>query len=1056
MTNKKGIRVAQISDTHIRNLKYHEEYRIVFQNIYEQLERDHPDIIVHCGDLAHTKTQLSPEYFALAADFLSSLADIAPLYVIAGNHDGNLKNGSRLDAITPIVEALNHPQIHFLLNSGETKVNDDLCLNVLSVFDRDNWVPPTDSSKVNVALYHGSIKGSKVGSDWALENGEDDVSIFAGFDYAMLGDIHRMQFLDNECRVAYCGSTVQQNFGESLLKGYLLWDIRGKDNHSVEKRFFMSPRPFFTVEINQDGTLPKADVPKNARLRLVSNYNLPLAKLRRACDYARTKWGAYTVNFVNKAGYSDGGLSVDGSENRVINMRDPNTQEDYIRRFLSDKEATDDVLDRVVELNNNYNKQLEQSEEISRNIIWKLKKMKWNNLFNYGEGNEINFANLNGLVGIFGKNYSGKSSIIDAALFGMFNTTSKSERKNVHLINQNKEKARIQLEIEVGNDSYKITRTLESYEKKSKGALTREARTDLDFTKYALGTMAESENGTTRSGTDSNIRKTFGSFEDFMITSMSSQTDSFGFINEGSTKRKEILAKFLDLQIFEAKHKLAKKESSELKGIIKHLGAVDWNKKLVHNTEALQEILEEIDEQGDRCNTLTERCEELKQEISIVEDQISSVGEEWIDISLLLQDLQSKQEGMYEIISGLESVKLEIEDNIINTHTLEAMNQEIKIEEMREKLETINTLSGELQQANYDLKSVKTKMKSFEKKINLLHDHEYDPDCEYCNDNSFVKDAMQARQSLPALKRKEAQLKSLIDSKRTMIRGIDEGVVKLTISSYESNERNIEKSKTQAMALESKVDSLKSQRSLLMSEISAIQAKRSHYYDNQEAYDNHDSLRRDLTAMQKMLKDRQAGIKICDKKVMGLRTEEGTTMQLIRESQEKLDEIQKYERDYIAYDLFIQAMHPNGVSYQVIKSMLSIINSEISSILNTIVGFEVFFDNVGDKLEIYIKHPKYDPRPLSMGSGAEKTLASMAIRLALISITNLPKSTIMIMDEPATALDEEHMDGFIRLLQMIKSQFKTVIIISHLEVLKDVVDMTIDIQKKDGYAHVQI
>ena len=77
----------------------------------------------------------------------------------------------------------------------------------------------------------------------------------------------------------------------------------------------------------------------------------------------------------------------------------------------------------------------------------------------------------------------------------------------------------------------------------------------------------------------------------------------------------------------------------------------------------------------------------------------------------------------------------------------------------------------------------------------------------------------------------------------------------------------------------------------------------------------------------------------------------------------------------------VQAMHANGVSYQVIKSMLPIINSEISSILSTLVNFEVFFDNVGDKLEIYIKHPKYDPRPLSMGSGAEKTIASMAIRL---------------------------------------------------------------------------
>ena len=98
----------------------------------------------------------------------------------------------------------------------------------------------------------------------------------------------------------------------------------------------------------------------------------------------------------------------------------------------------------------------------------------------------------------------------------------------------------------------------------------------------------------------------------------------------------------------------------------------------------------------------------------------------------------------------------------------------------------------------------------------------------------------------------------------------------------------------------------------------------------------------------------------------------------------------------------------------------------------------------------------YDPRPLSMGSGAEKTLASMAIRLGLISITNLPKSELFILDEPATALDQEHMEGFIRLLDMIKNQFKTVLLISHLDTLKDVVDMTIDIQKFKGYARVNL
>ena len=146
--------------------------------------------------------------------------------------------------------------------------------------------------------------------------------------------------------------------------------------------------------------------------------------------------------------------------------------------------------------------------------------MKWNNLFNYGENNEIDFDKLNGLVGIFGKNYSGKSSIIDAALFGLFNTTSKGERKNVHIVNQNREKAKCQLEIGVGDDTYKITRNLEIYKKNSRGKETKEVKTELDFTRYALGNHPESKNGTTRNETDEIIRKTFGNYSDFMITSM--------------------------------------------------------------------------------------------------------------------------------------------------------------------------------------------------------------------------------------------------------------------------------------------------------------------------------------------------------------------------------------------------------------------------------------------------------------------------------------------------------------------------------------------------------
>ena len=89
-----------------------------------------------------------------------------------------------------------------------------------------------------------------------------------------------------------------------------------------------------------------------------------------------------------------------------------------------------------------------------------------------------------------------------------------------------------------------------------------------------------------------------------------------------------------------------------------------------------------------------------------------------------------------------------------------------------------------------------------------------------------------------------------------------------------------------------------------------------------------------------------------------------------------------------------------------------------------------------------------------MGSGSEKSMASMAIRLSLLTVSSLPKGDLFILDEPGTDLDEENMEGFVRILDLIKSYFKTVILISHLDSLKDCVDQQITIENKNGFAFV--
>jgi DNA repair exonuclease SbcCD ATPase subunit len=180
----------------------------------------------------------------------------------------------------------------------------------------------------------------------------------------------------------------------------------------------------------------------------------------------------------------------------------------------------------------------------------------------------------------------------------------------------------------------------------------------------------------------------------------------------------------------------------------------------------------------------------------------------------------------------------------------------------------------------------------------------------------------------------------------------------------------------------------------------------------------------------------------------------GSLEQKVISLQEKKAELLNIREEYTAYDLFMRCTHSNGIAYDIIKKRLPVINEEIAKIISNVVDFEVFFQESGRKLDVFIKHPRHEPRPIEMGSGAEKTIAAMGIRLALLSISNLPKGNVFILDEPGTALDAENMEGFIRILQLIKMYFKTVILISHVDSLKDIVDMEITIDKVGGYARV--
>ena len=1047
-------KILHISDVHIRKLRYHFEYREVFKQLYEKAREEKPDIIVNTGDTFHTKLDMSPEAFVLMAELFTNLADIAPYHMLAGNHDMNCKNLYRMDAITPVVDSLNHPNIHYHKYSAVVPVSEDIDLHILSIVDPENWENlEKNEDKINVALYHGSISGVKTDAGWVMEHGDLNIESLRGYDYGLLGDIHKTnQIVDTEGKVRYPGSLIQQNQGETNDKGFLVWNIEDKDTFEVEHISLTNPKPFVTIELTPKGRMPKGTkVPPTARLRLVSNNNLPLDVMRKAVSVAKHRFKPESITFLNRAAGERGTVEI-GTGFKVENLRDKGVQESLIREYLKDYEPTEDTLKRVFELNRKYNSKIEETEEVARNVNWNINRFEWDNLFNYGEDNVLDFTNLHGIVGIFGKNWSGKSSIIDGLLYTMFNTTSKNERKNYNIINQHKKSCRGTAELQVGDKTFTIERTSEKYVKKLKGVVTNEARTDLVFEgSDPCSTELTSLNGTTRNETDANIRKRFGTVEDFLLTSMSSQLDSLSFIKEGSTRRKEILAKFLDLEIFERKFKLAHEDSAELKGVLRRMGEVNYDNEIAIAEVRRDEAQSELDKEVIKCDEARQRLADLKLEHTEIERQIDSIPAERLDIKKLLEARTSLEKRIENTNINIIELKQEIVGYNNQLKECDDFLTTIDIEDLLEQKKQYDHYKILYDDTINRARLLDNDYKSMSKKLGLLEDIPCGNKFQACK---FIRDANIASAELPQLEAVIIQKIEEAKSYKEKYVSVDSVEMIELIERYnriviKKNNLEIEKrdNKVSIEKLYAKIRSYKD-------DLSETEEKIDLYEDKKELIQNIENLLVEGDKAKKNVDITTQSITEYEEDINQHHRLIGSLEQGVEALKTNKAEYDNVREEFAAYDLFMRCTHSNGISYDIIKKRLPVINEEIAKIISNVVDFEVFFQENGRKLDVFIKHPKHEPRPIEMGSGAEKTIAAMGIRLALLSVSSLPKGNIFILDEPGTALDAENMEGFIRILQIVKMYFKTVILISHVDSLKDIVDVEITIDKKDGFARV--
>ena len=129
-----------------------------------------------------------------------------------------------------------------------------------------------------------------------------------------------------------------------------------------------------------------------------------------------------------------------------------------------------------------------------------------------------------------------------------------------------------------------------------------------------------------------------------------------------------------------------------------------------------------------------------------------------------------------------------------------------------------------------------------------------------------------------------------------------------------------------------------------------------------------------------------------------------------------------------------------------ISNQLPLINQEISNILHGTCDFTVTLElkEESNNIELYIDYGD-SRRKIETGSGMEKSISSLALRVALLNISSLSKTNMFIIDEGFGVLDENSLEACNRFLISLKRFFKNIILISHIDSVKDTVDNLLEI-----------
>ena len=1044
------LHIAHLADAHIRSLSRHDEVKIVINELTRQLREQCVDHIFIGGDIFHTKTQgISPEVIDILSWWFEVLAEVAPVHIILGNHDFNIVNKERHDVISAVVNLLHNPRVHLYKRSGVYEFAPGYNWCVFSIYDEENWlnVQPVKGA-FNIATYHGQVSGAKTEADWLIEGGIA-VEHFKDYDLAFLGDIHAMQFLatKNTKRgempwIGYPGSLLQNTYAESIDHGYLIWDIETHDDWSVRFCALPNPKPYVTIDWHDDIGLAAATAqqyPKGSRFRVKSIQHISQNDVQELTTQLQLL-DATEVTFKVEQQVNRAELLTSEQVLHHDDLRNPDVLLRLIRSYLNTNHK-EEVWQNVGDTVKTYLATVSASADDTRNVKWSLRNLKFDNTFAYDEGNSIDFDKLNGVVGIFGANRGGKSSITGTLMYALFNTTDRGPMKNMYVCNVRKPYCLATANILVNGVDYIIERQ----------TVKRENRKGVKFGATQLNIFRMNELGERldlvgeqRTDTECVLRSLIGNSKDFLLTSLCAQGEINQFILYGSAQRWQILSRFLDLDVFAQMYDLANKDANVIKAQLRSYAGNDWTALIADHTVLLQSAEKQIVDVSRRYDDAQERLAESRTLLAR-HSNFTPVSKSQVDAQQLkvnrLNTAAHDEEGRIAVMTAeLEKISAKL----VKLHTLKS---EYDINDLRARVSSWRTLTANIVVAQHAYENAHAMLTQYERSLKILDNVPCSgsfPTCRFIKDACDVKDKIESQRLLT--EHAHIQLNELCAERDKCIADAVEDQLDKVQQLHDMSSRLVADESARRLTLVKATAQCQSYVADALTATTRLQ-------EMQEALKNDENV--EVVILRSKIDEDTRVISRLDADKMHLASLRGKL----------ISDIDKLTKDHTACETLSERLKVNemitsafsrkGVPSVIVSSQLPVINSAIAEILAGIVDFiiELEVDEDSDSMDVYINYGD-SRRIIELASGMEKLISSIAIRVALINVSSLPKTDMFIIDEGFSALDDMGVEACNRLLISLKRYFKTVIVITHVDGVKDAADTVLEITKREKNTHI--